>query len=106
MTGEMNGILDPAMQKMALQSPAGAAFAMRVLGLVLVAVGLYRAGCSPKRAGTASAPAGASVLTVASPTRRQRHAADSPARLPAINHRLHPGRPHLRHSTSPSQQRR
>ncbi len=43
MTGEMSGVMDPAMQKMALQSPAGAAFAMRVLGLVLVAIGLRSA---------------------------------------------------------------
>ncbi len=43
MTGEMSGVIDPAMQKMALQSPAGAAFAMRVLGLVLVAIGLRSA---------------------------------------------------------------
>lgn len=39
----MSGVMDPAMQKMALQSPAGAAFAMRVLGLVLVAIGLRSA---------------------------------------------------------------
>src|SRR5882757_3230882 len=38
MTGEMSGVMDPAMQKMSLLSPAGAAFAARVLGLVLVAV--------------------------------------------------------------------
>jgi putative copper export protein len=43
MTGEMSGVMDPAMQKMALLSPAGAAFAARVLGLLLVAVGLRRA---------------------------------------------------------------
>jgi putative copper resistance protein D len=43
MTGEMSGVMDLAMQKMALQSRAGAAFAMRVLGLALVAGGLRRA---------------------------------------------------------------
>jgi putative copper export protein len=42
MTGEMSGLADPAMQKMALLSPAGAAFTFRVVGLVLVAVGLRR----------------------------------------------------------------
>ncbi len=47
MTGEMSGVMDPAMQKMALLSPAGAAFAARVLGLVLVAVGLRRAAPLP-----------------------------------------------------------
>jgi putative copper export protein len=47
MAGEMSGVMDPAMQKMALLSPAGAAFAARVLGLVLVAVGLRRAAPLP-----------------------------------------------------------
>ena len=40
MAGEMGGIVDPGMQKMALLSPAGAAFAVRVLGLGLIAIGL------------------------------------------------------------------
>jgi copper resistance protein D len=44
MTGEMSGVMDPAMQKMALLSPGGAAFAARVVGMLLVAVGLRRAG--------------------------------------------------------------
>jgi copper resistance protein D len=44
MTGEMSGVMDPAMQKMALLSPGGAAFAARVVGMLLVAVGLGRAG--------------------------------------------------------------
>jgi copper resistance protein D len=42
MTGEMSGITDPAMQKMALLSPAGATFAARILGLILVMAGLRR----------------------------------------------------------------
>ncbi|MEA3180034.1 MAG: copper resistance protein [Gammaproteobacteria bacterium] len=50
MTGEMSGVMDPAMQKMALLSPVGAAFAMRMLGLVLVAGGLRRAAQSPQYA--------------------------------------------------------
>jgi putative copper export protein len=57
MTGEMSGVMDPAMQKMALLSPAGAAFAARVLGLVLVAVGLRRAAPLPQRQGAALVPA-------------------------------------------------
>jgi putative copper export protein len=40
MTGEMSGVMDPAMQKMALLSPGGAAFAARMVGMLLVAVGL------------------------------------------------------------------
>jgi hypothetical protein len=40
MAGEMAGVMDPAMQVMTLRSPEGAAFALRVLGLVLVATGL------------------------------------------------------------------
>jgi putative copper export protein len=55
MAGEMSGVMDPAMQKMALLSPAGAAFAARVLGLVLVAVGLRRAAPLPQRKGAALA---------------------------------------------------
>jgi putative copper resistance protein D len=55
MTGEMSGVMDPAMQKMALLSPAGAAFAARVRGLVLVAVGLRRAAPLPQRKGAALA---------------------------------------------------
>jgi copper resistance protein D len=42
MAGEMSGVFDPAMQMLALRSSTGAAFAMRVLGLSLVAVGLRR----------------------------------------------------------------
>jgi putative copper export protein len=48
MTGEMSGVLDPAMQKMALLSPAGAAFALRVVGLLLIAVGLRMTARSPQ----------------------------------------------------------
>jgi len=40
MAGEMAGVTDPAMQKMALLSPAGATFATRILGLILVVAGL------------------------------------------------------------------
>jgi len=47
MAGEMSGIVDPAMQKMALLSPGGAAFALRIVGLALVAVGLRRGSALP-----------------------------------------------------------
>ncbi len=55
MAGEMSGITDPAMQKMALLSPAGATFAARILGLILVVAGL-RPTPSPAAANSASAP--------------------------------------------------
>jgi putative copper export protein len=48
MTGEMSGVMDPAMQKMALLSSAGAAFGVRVLGLALVAAGLWAAARPPQ----------------------------------------------------------
>jgi copper resistance protein D len=54
MTGEMSGVMDPAMQKMALQSRAGAAFAMRMFGLALVAIGLRRAAQAPASAAPAA----------------------------------------------------
>jgi copper resistance protein D len=44
MAGEMSGILDPALQEMAWNSPARAALIGRLLGLVLLAVGLWGAG--------------------------------------------------------------
>jgi putative copper export protein len=40
MAGEMDGALDPSMQMLALHSSTGAAFALRMLGLALVALGL------------------------------------------------------------------
>src|SRR5512140_3308715 len=39
MAGEMSGVFDPAMQRMALLSPSGAAFAIKIVGLTLIAVG-------------------------------------------------------------------
>jgi len=62
MAGEMNGVLDPAMQKMALESRAGAAFAARMVGLALVAIGLrrYAAGSA-----NAARPANVSRSTMA-----------------------------------------
>jgi len=40
MAGDMSGLTDPAMQAMTLRSSEGAAFMLRVVGLVLVAIGL------------------------------------------------------------------
>ena len=42
MAGDMSGVVDPAMQAMTLRSGEGAAFALRMVGLALVAVGLRR----------------------------------------------------------------
>src|SRR5215469_11191618 len=41
MAGEMSGVLDPAMQSMALHSSQGAAFVVRMAGLVLIAGSLW-----------------------------------------------------------------
>ncbi len=40
MAGDMSGVLDPAMQALALQSPTAEAFGTRLLGLVVIALGL------------------------------------------------------------------
>jgi putative copper resistance protein D len=42
MAGDMGGVMDPAMQTMTLRSSEGAAFALRMFGLALVAAGLRR----------------------------------------------------------------
>jgi copper resistance protein D len=42
MAGEMSGVVDPAMQTMTLRSSEGATFALRMVGLALVALGLRR----------------------------------------------------------------
>lgn len=65
MAGEMSGIVDPAMQKMALISPAGAAFALRIVGLVLVAVGLRWAVPSATAMPGATAPSAATPVVTA-----------------------------------------
>jgi putative copper resistance protein D len=51
MAGEMSGLVDPAMQVMTLRSGEGAAFALRMAGLVLIAVGLRRGARSPGEVG-------------------------------------------------------
>jgi putative copper export protein len=72
MAGEMSGVVDPAMQAMTLRSSEGAAFALRMVGLALVAMGLRRGAlaASPTllgRAALAVAIVGA-VLAVAAST--------------------------------------
>jgi copper resistance protein D len=44
MAGEMSGMWDPTLQRMAWNSPAHAALICRLLGLLFIAVGLQRAG--------------------------------------------------------------
>jgi len=53
MAGEMGGVMDPAMQAMTLRSSEGAAFALRMVGLVLVATGLRRRARSQDQSGRA-----------------------------------------------------
>jgi putative copper resistance protein D len=44
MAGDMSGVTDPSMQMMALHSSGGAAFALRIAGLALIAFGLRGPG--------------------------------------------------------------
>lgn len=44
MAGDMSGLWDPALQRMAWKSPAGAAFVCRLFGLLLIGIGLRRSG--------------------------------------------------------------
>jgi copper resistance protein D len=62
MAGEMSGAVDPAMQMMALHSSMGAAFALRMIGLTLLAVGFFtgaRAQSDARATPAALAPSGA-----------------------------------------------
>jgi copper resistance protein D len=59
MAGEMSGMWDPALQGMAWNSPARAALICRLLGLLLIAVGLQNAGVR----GTILAAGGAVLAT-------------------------------------------
>jgi putative copper resistance protein D len=59
MAGEMSGMWDPALQGMAWNSPARAALICRLLGLLLIAVGLQDAGVR----GTILAAGGALLAT-------------------------------------------
>jgi putative copper export protein len=66
MAGEMSGVMDPAMQMTALRSSEGAAFALRMFGLALVAVGLQLGVRSPIHAAVPTAtPGGALLLAIA-----------------------------------------
>src|ERR1700736_3192214 len=59
MAGEMSGMLDPALQGMAWNSPARAALICRLAGLLLIALGLQGAG----RRSTIAAVSGAVLAT-------------------------------------------
>src|SRR5258706_9286217 len=59
MAGEMSGMWDPALQRMAWNSPARAALICRLLGLLLIAVGLQNDGVR----GTILAAGGAVLAT-------------------------------------------
>jgi putative copper export protein len=61
LAGELRGILNPSLQGMLLESSAGTADAIRLLGLIMVAAGWFR----PSRFGAATALIG-STLIVAS----------------------------------------
>jgi putative copper export protein len=80
MAGEMSGVLDPAMQKMALESRAGTAFAARLVGLALVAIGLRRRAGSPP--GPPTVALLGTVLTITSFT-LQGHTTTTPHRAAA-----------------------
>jgi putative copper export protein len=56
MAGEMSGVVDPDMQAMTLRSSEGAAFALRMVGLLLIAAALRRAARSLDHAGVGGAP--------------------------------------------------
>jgi putative copper resistance protein D len=65
MAGEMSGVWDPALQGMMWNSPARAALICRLLGLLLIAVGLQEAGARRTilAVGGAALAAGAFTLT-------------------------------------------
>lgn len=67
MAGEMGGMFDPAMQRLALESSTGAAFAFRMLGLALVAAGLLLASRS-SGAPTAASRSGAEAISLTGAT--------------------------------------
>jgi putative copper export protein len=65
MAGEMGGVMDPAMQAMTLRSSEGAAFALRMVGLVLVATGLRRGARSRIPHGRSALAIAGAVLSLA-----------------------------------------
>jgi copper resistance protein D len=64
MAGEMSGVVDPDMQAMTLRSSEGAAFALRMVGMALVALGLLRAARSPHARATLAIGITGAVLAV------------------------------------------
>jgi putative copper resistance protein D len=69
MTGEMSGVFDPSMQRVALVSSTGLALGCRVGGLALIAAGMGKAGAHGSAAGqkaSPSAPRGSAVAPIAS----------------------------------------
>jgi putative copper export protein len=72
MAGDLSGILDPSLQSLALLSPTGEAFSIRLIGLVLVALGL--------RTGYALVAVAGALVTVAAFT-IVGHTAVSPHRV-------------------------
>jgi putative copper resistance protein D len=61
MSGEFRGLLDPAMQQLALDSSAALANAVRVVGLILIAHGLWRAERAGRRASPSATAGGLMV---------------------------------------------
>jgi copper resistance protein D len=64
MAGEMSGVVDPAMQTMTLRSSEGAAFALRMVGLALIALGLRRGGRAALVVGIAGAVLAVAAFTL------------------------------------------
>jgi putative copper resistance protein D len=64
MAGEMSAVVDPEMQAMTLRSSGGAAFAMRMVGTALVALGLLRAARTPPTRATLAIGITGAVLAV------------------------------------------
>jgi len=64
MAGEMSGLWDPALQRMAWNSPARAALVGRLLGLALIAIGLSGAGVRGTIAGLGGAALATGAFTL------------------------------------------
>jgi len=61
MSGEFSGVLDPALQRMVMRSAMSVTLAWRLLGLLLIALGLRRGGAG----GTAVSVAGVAIMLAA-----------------------------------------
>jgi putative copper export protein len=73
MAGEMSGMWDPALQGMAWNSPARAALICRLLGLLLIAVGLQDAGVRGTILAAVGAVLAAGAFTLAGHTSVNAH---------------------------------